>query len=277
MNYQQCLSYLEQIQSLGVKFGLENVRTVLRAFDDPHRQYPSVLVAGSNGKGSVCAMLTRILSLHGYRVGLFTSPHLVCYEERIRIGEDLIPKDEFCQVLTRLKIKTGELLDSKQLEAHPTHFELLTCLAIIFFQQQKVDMAVLEVGMGGRYDATNVVFPEMTAITTISAEHQKSLGETLEEIASEKAGILKPGVPVVCGVEASEAYQTIREKAEACHSPFAGVFDQEGCFQTNRKKQGYEFVYRINETFYSYAPSLPGRHHCDCHGRRADQRLGETR
>lgn len=260
MNYQQCLSYLEQIQGLGMKFGLENVRIVLRALGDPHSQFPSVLVAGSNGKGSVCAMLSRILTLHGYRAGLFTSPHLVCYEERIRIGETLISKDDFCQILTRLKKKIGELLDSKQLEAHPTHFELLTCLAISFFQQRKVDLAVFEVGMGGRYDATNVVTPQITAITTISAEHQRSLGETLREIASEKAGILKPGVPVVCGVEAPEAYQTIREKAEACHSPFVGVFDRKECFQANRKKRDYVFDYRINGIVYSYSPLLPGKH-----------------
>lgn len=260
MNYQQCLRYLEQVQGLGVKFGLANVETVLNAFHDPHKQFPSVLVAGSNGKGSVCAMLTQILSLHGNKVGLFTSPHLICYEERIRIGGNLIPERDFCHVLTRLKRRIAELLEERKLEAHPTHFELLTCAALIFFLEQKVDITVLEVGMGGRFDATNVVIPEVAAITTISPEHQGTLGESLEEIAHEKAGILKPDVPVVCGVEAPEAYRTIQQKAEESHSPFMGVFDQPNVFQAIPGKQGYVFEYRTQEGVYTYTPSLPGRH-----------------
>lgn len=119
MNYRQCLSYLEQIQTLGIKFGLDNVRTILASLGNPHLSYPSVLVAGSNGKGSVCAMLTRILTLHGHKTGMYTSPHLIRYEERIRIGEDPIPAKAFSRVLTRLRSQIERLLGSGKLASPP--------------------------------------------------------------------------------------------------------------------------------------------------------------
>jgi len=224
MNYRQCLNYLEQIQTLGMKFGLDNVRTLLAALGNPHQAYPSVLVAGSNGKGSVCAMLTRILTLQGFRAGLYTSPHLVRYEERIRIGGETISAKAFSRVLTRLRSQIERLIGSGKLASPPTHFELLTCAAFMFFAEERVDMAVLEVGMGGRFDATNVVSPVLSVITTISEEHQRSLGESLAEIAFEKAGIIKPGVPVVCGAEAREAVSTIRRRAGEKAAPFIEVF-----------------------------------------------------
>ena len=129
MNEQECKRYLERIQNLGVKFGLDNVQEILQAFDDPHRKFPSVLVAGSNGKGSVCAFLTQIVSLHGFRAGLFTSPHLVDVEERIRIGEELIPRRTFCALLSQLKEKVDQLIVEKKLLNPPTYFEHLCCSA----------------------------------------------------------------------------------------------------------------------------------------------------
>lgn len=260
MNPTQCLRYLEKIQSLGIKFGLDNVRTVLSSFDNPHQKYPSVLVAGTNGKGSVCAMLTRILSLHGLRVGLFTSPHLVRVEERIRVGERLIPARNFCRHLSTLRERIEELVASKKLPSPPTYFEHLTCLAFLYFEEQKVDMAVLEVGMGGRFDATNVVVPHVSIITTISGEHQKFLGETLSQIAFEKAGIVKSGVPVVCGVENGEAFETIKKRAEELQAPFVGVFSKQGCFEVHKNEKGYSFVYRTGKEIYTFSPSLRGEH-----------------
>lgn len=260
MNRQQCLSYLEKIQSLGIKLGLDNVRKVLSSFQNPHQKYPSVLVAGTNGKGSVCAYLTRILSLHDFRVGLFTSPHLVRVEERIRIGEKDIPARTFCRLLTLLKERIEELLLSKELLSPPTYFETLTCLAFLYFEEQKVDAVVLEVGMGGRLDATNVVDPVISVITTISGEHQKFLGETVSQIAFEKAGIIKRGVPVVCGVEEEEAFGVIQKRAEELRAPFFGVFEREGCFLSRKKKNGYSFIYRMNNDEYHFSPSLRGEH-----------------
>lgn len=260
MKYEQCLKYLEKIQNLGIKFGLDNVRTILSSFKNPHQKYPSVLVAGTNGKGSVCAMLTQILIHHDLRPGLFTSPHLVKPEERIRIGNRLIPSRDFCRILTVLKARIEELIASKKLLTPPTYFELLTCLALVYFEEQKVDIAVLEVGMGGRFDATNVVKPCVSVITTISGEHQKFLGESLNQIAREKAGIVKSGVPVVCGVEEAGAYQTIKKRAEELKAPFYGVFHRKDSFSVRKTKTEYSFIYRSDEERYVFSPSLQGEH-----------------
>jgi dihydrofolate synthase/folylpolyglutamate synthase len=260
MNFQDCQHYLENIQRLGVKFGLENVSTVLKSLDNPHSNYPTVLVAGSNGKGSVCSMLTRILSLGGYRVGLFTSPHLVTVRERFRIGSRLISEKSFSGLLTLLRGRIDALLEEKELITSPTYFEILTCLAFLYFSGKNVDMAVLEVGMGGRYDATNVSNPIVSVITTISKEHQKFLGETLGQIAGEKAGIMRAEVPVVCGVEEPEALAVLEKRAGELHAPFHRVF----CPQTEfvHEKRGDTSVYRIRAEGgeYLFRPALSGGH-----------------
>lgn len=260
MNYEQCLRYLERIQNLGIKFGLDNVSTVLSSFNNPHQKYASILVAGTNGKGSVCAMLTQILTVHNFRVGLFTSPHLVRVEERIRIGEKLIPTRSFCRWLTTLRERIEELIASEKLLSPPTYFEMLTCLALLYFEEQKVEMAVLEVGMGGRFDATNVVGPSVSVITTISGEHKKFLGESLSQIAFEKAGIVKRGTPVVCGVEEREAYEAIKKRAEELHAPFHAVFARKGSFLAQKIEKGYSFFYRTDKEKYLFLPSLRGEH-----------------
>lgn len=260
MNYEQCLKYLEKIQNLGIKFGLDNVRTLLACFDNPHEKYASLVVAGTNGKGSVCAMLTEILTLHDFRVGLFTSPHLVSVEERIRIGRKLISSRSFCRILTILKEKIEELIAQRKLLSPPTYFELLTCLALLYFKKQKVDMAVLEVGMGGRFDATNVVKRVLSVITTISKEHQKFLGASLSQIAFEKAGIIKPDVPVICGVEVKEAYETIKQRAEELGAPFSGVFDRKDSFRVQKTKRECSFLYQTKNSEYRFSPSLAGEH-----------------
>jgi len=260
MNFQECQRYLENIQRLGVKFGLENVATVLDSVDNPHRDYPSVLVAGSNGKGSVCAMLSRILSLEGFKVGLFTSPHLLTVRERIRIGDDLISEESFCQLLTELRRRIESLIEEKRLFSSPTYFEILTCLAFLFFSRETVDMAILEVGMGGRYDATNVSSPSVSIITTISLEHQNFLGDTPGRIAGEKAGIMRPGIPVVCGVEDPEALTVLEKRAAELDAPFHRVFSPQTRF--GREKTRGSSVYRIRAggSEYFFRPSLRGEH-----------------
>ncbi len=260
MNRQECLRYLEKIQNLGIKFGLDNVRAILDSLGNPHQKYPSVLVAGTNGKGSVCAMLTQILSLHGFRVGLFTSPHLIRVEERVRIGNRPIAAKDFCQILTRLRERIEDLIADKTLISPPTYFELMTCLGLTYFKEQKVDMAVLEVGMGGRFDATNVVDPVVTAITTISGEHQKFLGESLSQIAFEKAGIIRAGIPVACGVEEREAFLTIKKRAKELQAPFLSVFEKDENFFFFRENKGYKFEYRSERESYNFSPQLLGLH-----------------
>lgn len=260
MNYQECQRYLEKIQNLGIKFGLDNVRTILDSVGNPHQDYPLLLVAGTNGKGSVCALLTQILTLHDFRTGLFTSPHFVRVEERIRIGRKLIPVRNFCQILSLLRERIEDLIASKRLLAPPTYFELLTCLGFIYFKDQKVDIAVMEVGMGGRFDATNVADPLVTVITTISAEHQKFLGESLKQIAFEKAGIIRSGVPLVCGVKEKEAFLTIKKRAEELQAPFFGVLEKRGSLISRKNKKGYSFEYRSERGKYHFSPALRGLH-----------------
>lgn len=260
MNFQQCLNYLEEVQKLGVKFGLDNVRTVLESLHSPHLSYPSILVAGTNGKGSVCAVLTRILSLHGFRVGLFTSPHLVSVRERIRIGDTLITKKDFSLRLTFLKDKIEALIETKILNHHPTYFELLTCLAFLSFKREKVDIAILEVGMGGRFDATNIVMPLLSVICTISLEHQKTLGETSGQIAFEKSGIMRSGVPVVCGAEDLESLAVLQKRAEELGAPFSQVFEKKGSFQVCRIGKQSGFLLRTSKGETSFSPSLLGTH-----------------
>ena len=190
-----CRAYLRDLQTFGIKLGLDSMRTVLDSFGNPHHAVPAVHVAGTNGKGSVCAMLAEILGGRGFKVGLYTSPHLVRVEERIRVGGRMIPERDFCRLAGTVKRRIERLLASGELEAHPTFFEVLTLIAFLYFRERGVDIAVLEVGMGGRFDATNVVTPLVSVLTSISRDHQEHLGRTVAEIAFEKAGIVKPGVP----------------------------------------------------------------------------------
>ncbi|MGD9347807.1 MAG: cyanophycin synthetase, partial [Candidatus Aminicenantes bacterium] len=188
------------------------------------------------------------------------SPHLVTVRERIRISGQPIPKREFSRHLTHLRDVIEELIDSKILLSPPTYFEMLSCVAFLYFAKEQVDMAILEVGMGGRFDATNVVKPLVSAITTISPEHQKFLGETQGEIASEKAGIIKPGIPLVCGVEEREAFATIKKKADELNAPFFAVFSKNRRLYTERTTHNFRFEYKLGKDVYAYAPSLRGEH-----------------
>jgi dihydrofolate synthase/folylpolyglutamate synthase len=261
MTYGQCQEYLRAILVSGIKFGLRNVRTVLSALGTPHRKFPAVLVGGTNGKGSVCAMLTKILSLHGFRVGLYTSPHLIRVEERIRINDELIPRRDFCRLLAQLKCAIEELIKIGKLASPLTYFEILTCLAFLHFEQERVDIAVLEVGMGGRLDATNVVRPRISVITTVSRDHQEFLGRTLGRIATEKAGIVKRGVPVVCGLAGKgAAYGVIRAKAEEIGAPFLGVFDEKDAYKALKKSHDDLFSLHWHGRTYRYSPGLQGEH-----------------
>jgi dihydrofolate synthase / folylpolyglutamate synthase len=179
------------------KFDLEHMRVLLRALDHPERKFAAVLIAGTNGKGSTAATLASILQASGLRTGLYTSPHLVRINERVRINGDEISDDDFA-LLHGVVARTAErLVEEGELPWHPSFFEMLTAIAFEYFAQNKVQMAVLEVGMGGRLDATNVVEPRVSVITDISLDHQKFLGNTVAEIAREKAGIIRPGGIVV--------------------------------------------------------------------------------
>jgi dihydrofolate synthase/folylpolyglutamate synthase len=187
----------ELAQTPAHKFDLAHMRTLLGALHHPERRFPSVLVAGTNGKGSTVATLASILRASGSRTGLYTSPHLVRINERIRINDSEIGDDEFALIHDLVDRTAEPLVGEGELPWHPSFFEMLTAIAFEYFAQNKVDIAVLEVGMGGRLDATNVVEPRVSVITDISLDHQKFLGDTVAEIAREKAGIIRRGGVVV--------------------------------------------------------------------------------
>lgn len=255
-----CRVYLRDLQKFGVKLGLDNVRILLSSFDDPQKAFPSIHVAGTNGKGSVCAMLAEILSRRGLRVGLYTSPHLVRLEERIRVEGRMIPAADLRRLLGTLKSRIEELTAVKALEAPPTFFEVVTALALLYFREKKIDLAVLEVGMGGRFDATNVVLPLVSVITTVAKDHMEHLGNTLAAIAFEKAGIIKPGVPVVCGVDHGPALAVIRRRAAEDRAPLFEVFGRNASLETRLGGRRPSFLYRIDGDSYRLQPALLGAH-----------------
>jgi dihydrofolate synthase / folylpolyglutamate synthase len=179
------------------KFDLAHMRVLLNALDHPERRFPSVLIAGTNGKGSTAATLASILQASGLRTGLYTSPHLVRINERIRINGETIDDEKFALVHDMVERTAERLIEDGELPWHPSFFEMLTAMAFEHFATSRLDIAVLEVGMGGRLDATNVVDPRVSVITDISLDHEKFLGNTIAEIAREKAGIIRPGGVVV--------------------------------------------------------------------------------
>jgi dihydrofolate synthase/folylpolyglutamate synthase len=193
------LEYLFGLEFHGHKLGLDNIRIITDALGRPQDAYPSVTVAGTNGKGSVCAMASAALRAAGYRTGCYTSPHLVRVEERFAVDGAPVPAAELEEIVERLRGLVERLLGEGRLQATPTFFEVATAAAFELFRRRGVDVAVLEVGMGGRLDATSAASPRAGAITNIALDHQQYLGGTLAGIAAEKAGIAKPGMRLVCG------------------------------------------------------------------------------
>jgi dihydrofolate synthase/folylpolyglutamate synthase len=199
----------ELAQTPSHKFDLEHMRVLLQALDRPERRFPSVLIAGTNGKGSTAATLASILQASGLQTGLYTSPHLVRINERIRVNGKEISDDDFASLHADVDRIAERLVEREELPWHPSFFEMMTAIAFEYFAREKVDLAVLEVGMGGRLDATNVVEPLVSVITDISVDHQKYLGNTVGEIALEKVGIIRPGGPVVTLPQQPEANDVI--------------------------------------------------------------------
>jgi len=205
------LAYLYRLQQFGIKLGLQNVRELLHRLGDPQARLRCLHVAGTNGKGSVSVLLAEILRHAGNHVGLYTSPHLHCFTERIRINDELLELERLPPLVEQLRAASSGL--------PVTFFEAATALALLAFREAGITVAVLETGMGGRLDATNVIAPELCLITPVSLDHQEHLGETLAAIAAEKAGIIKPGVAVVSGVQAAEAAEVIAAVAARCGAP----------------------------------------------------------
>ncbi|MFC1837239.1 bifunctional folylpolyglutamate synthase/dihydrofolate synthase [Thermodesulfobacteriota bacterium] len=196
MNYNETWTFLDNLQFFKIKLGLDSMSMFLEELGSPENDLKCVHIAGTNGKGSVAVTLLTLLAKAGYSVGLYTSPHLSSVRERFRINNEYISEEEFAEEGSRIHA----ILDSRQI----TYFEFTTALALLWFARRKVDLAILEVGLGGRLDATNVITPLVSVITNVSMDHEMYLGNTLAEIAGEKAGIIKTGVPVVAGVGPGE-------------------------------------------------------------------------
>ncbi len=215
MNRDQAIEYIHSVSWRGSRPGLERIRELCSALGDPQDYVPSVHVAGTNGKGSVCSMLSSILRAAGYRTGLFTSPYVSFFEERIRLDGEPIPGDELGAITERVAAAAEKMADP------PTEFELLTAVGFEYFKKSRCDVAVIETGLGGRLDSTNVIKePLVSVITGIGLDHTAILGDTEEKIAREKAGIVKPGVPVIAGRASEGALSVIKRRAEELSCPF---------------------------------------------------------
>lgn len=258
MNYQEALEYIHGTVKFGSKLGLQNITELLKRLDNPHKTFPSVHVAGTNGKGSVTSMTANILHKAGYKVGMFISPYLERFTERIQVNFEEIPQEELARLTKLVREKIRDMI--RDGFNHPTEFEIVTTLGFLYFAQQKVDIAVVEVGLGGRLDSTNVIVPLVSVITSISYDHVNVLGNTLGKIAFEKGGIIKPKVPVVSYPQDREAAEVIEELSEKKNAPYYPVSInqikekhssfQEQCFDFQYKEQNYENM-RIH---------LPGKH-----------------
>jgi dihydrofolate synthase/folylpolyglutamate synthase len=209
MSYKGTIEYLYGLQKYGMKFGLDNISKLLSAAGNPQESFRAVHVAGTNGKGSTSSMTESILRTGGVRTGLFTSPHLVSFTERIRINGEEIAEGDVIALAEEVR-GTAEKMD----DFSPTFFEVVTAMAFLHFRRMKVDWAVVETGLGGRLDATNIVTPEVSVIATIGFDHREFLGRTLREIAGEKAGIIKEKVPVVSSAQTPEAAAVLARTAE---------------------------------------------------------------
>jgi len=221
MNFQEAVSYLLSLgrelaaptQAVTAKFNLENISVLAQHLGHPENKYASVHIAGTNGKGSTAAFLEAMLREGGYRTGLYTSPHLERINERIRIDGEPIPDEAFAEIFTRIRELIEKLLADQTLRAHPTFFECVTAIAFFYFAEAGVEFAVFETGLGGRLDSTNIIKPQVSVITRIDFDHENFLGHSLREIAAEKAGIIKPAVPVVIAEQRDEVREVLAARA----------------------------------------------------------------
>jgi len=258
VDYQEAMDYLTSLTKFGYNFGLNRIRELLNRLGNPHRKLKIVHIGGTNGKGSTSAMLAGILRSAGYRVGMFTSPHLHSYTERYRINGKEISRDRVAGLIAELRPHL-EAMVAEGFE-HPTEFEVGTALAFQYFNQEKVDFLVLEVGLGGAIDSTNVVTPLLSVITNVAVDHTDYLGKTIREIALVKSGIIKPGVPAVTAA-GGEALEVIRETCREKGSPLTLVGSDItwGCLSSSLSGQHF-WVKGRRGTYENLWLPLIGRH-----------------
>ncbi|MGE5839242.1 MAG: bifunctional folylpolyglutamate synthase/dihydrofolate synthase [Deltaproteobacteria bacterium] len=247
MSYEQAVEYLYSLQKYGIKFGLSKTSNLLRAFGNPHRGQRYIHIAGTNGKGSVAAMVESVLRASGLKVGFYSSPHLVRFTERFRINGREIPSKAAAGLVEELT----RVMDPAQ---PPTFFEVTTAMGLVYFEREEVDIAVIEVGMGGRLDATNVIRPAVSVITNISFDHQAFLGNTLEQIAEEKAGIIKKGIDLAAPASQPRVIEIFRETCKERKAPFWRV-GQDIRYRATGNRMNY---YGFRRTFRDLELGLAG-------------------
>lgn len=253
MQYKDVLEYLLQLETFGIKLGLENITRIETFLGNPHKAYPVIHIAGTNGKGSTAAIMESILANSGYRIGLYTSPHLVDFRERIRINGRLIDQKYITDFFNDMKEKFDII--------KPTFFEATTALAFNYFRDEKVDLAVIETGLGGRFDSTNVVTPVASVITNIEIEHTKHLGSTISQIAAEKAGIIKNGIPVITAAGHMDAKRVIRQTCKQRKSNLISIFDETQWVIQDINERNTELdIFTRSQKYYNLRLALPGRH-----------------
>jgi dihydrofolate synthase/folylpolyglutamate synthase len=249
LSYAKAIDYLYNLKWHGIKLGLENIRGLMAMLGEPHERFRSVHIAGTNGKGSTASTIAAVLQAAGYRTGLYTSPHLIDFTERIRVNGEPIAPERVARLTERVRTAAAEI--------PVTFFEFTTAMAFLHFAESSVDLAVAEVGMGGRFDATNVLTPLVSVITNIDFDHQAFLGNTIEQIAFEKAGIVKPGVPVVTATDHPEAMNVIRTACREQGAPLYRVGTEIRAEGSSPQKFRYQGIRR---SYPDLNFSLLGKH-----------------
>lgn len=210
MRYEEAIKYITEVGNFGSNYGLERTHKLLEYLGNPEKELKFIHIAGTNGKGSTTSMITEILMGSGYKVGMYTSPFIEEFEERIQINRNNIPKETLAALMDEVKLSVDKVIEDGY--NHPTEFEIITVLMLLYFKRENIDFGVIEVGLGGTLDSTNVITPILQVITSISFDHTNLLGNTLEEIAREKAGIIKKGIPTVIYPQQEEALNVIKNK-----------------------------------------------------------------
>lgn len=260
MSFDQALAYLLSLghETLTIKLGLTNTETLLAALGNPHRQFPAVQIAGTNGKGSVAVTLDSICRAAGIRIGLFTSPHLVSITERISIDGQPISESDFAGLTAQVKETAAELVKQGRLETLPTFFEHVTAIALLAFREAKVELAILETGLGGRLDSTTSAGAETVAITQIAIDHEEYLGHSLAEIAAEKASIIRPGVTAIIAPQSEEALAVIVQRCAAVSvEPRFATAESVGISQDGHARATFK---TSSDTYDDTLLGLRGRH-----------------
>ena len=259
MRYEDAMKYITEIGNFGSSYGLERTYRLLELLGNPQESLKLIHIAGTNGKGSTTAMITKILCEAGFKVGMYTSPFIEEFEERIQINGVNIPKEKLAELVEELKIVVDKVIEEGY--DHPTEFEIITVLMLLYFKKECVDFAIVEVGLGGRLDSTNVINPLISVITSISFDHTNILGNTLTEIAGEKAGVIKKDTPTVIFPQVKEVYDVILEKCKKENSKLYVVDKNDIVLKSiNKSKTPYQTVEIIKDNSYQINLPLLGKH-----------------